>query len=269
MGNTHITVLHTFQTRVQSVSVPVEHEVHSAFKISGTVQVKDGSAWKAAPSVAVTYYDRACPTASGCRAGSGKTSGRGAFSWQARLIKLGHLAWQARVNGQQIGSNVYGASTSATKDSFFVERTYVNEIVALHLHGGTDFGAIMDDLPVSDGTANAVTGAAKFYYRAKGSSTWHYLGSDRTDRNGSVAISVGRTIDGYFPHQFSRAGPFPRIQRDDLPELNPAGSLGCQDGRSAAGRHSVRWAEGSGPPSAISMSRPDGGRPADGGEPVG
>jgi hypothetical protein len=208
VGNTRITVLHVFQTRVQTLTVPAKHEVHSLFKIAGTAQVRDGSTWKAAPSVAVDYYDRSLPNGKWVLAGRGKTNTRGAFGWQARPAKLGHLAWQARVNAQRIGTTVYRESASASRDSFFVDRTYVNEMVALHLHGGTDLGAIVDDDSVADGVADAVNGVAKFYYRAKGSKTWHYLGSDRTDSDGAVGISLSGTVDGYFRIAFPAQGDF-------------------------------------------------------------
>lgn len=210
VGNTHVTVLHVFQTRVQSFAIPAEHEVHSSFRVTGTAQVKDGSAWKALASVAVGYYDRALPNGKWVRAGTGKTNSHGAFSWQVSgLFKFGNLAWQARVNGQQIGDNVYQPSASAAKDSLFVDRTYIDNVVAMHLHGYTSLAATVQEYDRSGGATYAnVTGVAKFYYRASGSKTWHYLGSDRCDNYGNVALGVSGTVDGYFRIAFPTQGDF-------------------------------------------------------------
>lgn len=53
-----------------------------------------------------------------------------------------------------------------------------------------------------------VSGVAKLYYRASGSKTWHYLGSDRCDSYGNVAFGVSGTVDGYFRIAIPAQGDF-------------------------------------------------------------
>lgn len=206
-GSAAVTV--KVQTRVPTFTVPASREVHSSFKVSGTAQRRTGSGWTAASSVLVDYFFRALPSGKWSYAGTGRTNSRGAFSSQLGLIKFGHLAWQARVRTQTQHGTEYLTSSSVTRDSFFTDRTYVTRFVALHLEGGTDLAAIVQDYPQSGGVTHAtVKGVAKFYYHAKGTSTWRYLGSDRTSSIGAVAYSLGGTVDGYFRIVFPAQGYF-------------------------------------------------------------
>jgi hypothetical protein len=93
-------------TRVVNLTVPATHEVHSPFKITGTVQAKAGSAWQPAASVAVAYYYRKLPSGNWVHAANGKANGKGAFGLKDSLVKLGHLRWQVRVARQQVGSSI-------------------------------------------------------------------------------------------------------------------------------------------------------------------
>jgi hypothetical protein len=197
------------QTRVPTFTVPASREVHSSFKVSGTAQRRVGSGWTAATSVLVDYFFRALPSGKWNYAGTGRTNSRGAFSSQLGLIKFGHLAWQARVRTQTQRGTEYLTSSSVTRDSFFTDRTYVTHFVALHLEGDTALGAIVQDYPQSGGVTDAtVKGVAKFYYHPKGTSTWRYLGSDRTSSFGAVAYSLAGTVDGYFRIVFPAQGYF-------------------------------------------------------------
>jgi hypothetical protein len=205
----YIDALHLYGTRVLGFTVPATHEIHSAFRISGTAQERSGSAWTAARSVWVDYYYRVLPSGKWVHAGSGRTNSRGVFSWQAGLIKLGHTRWQVRVRSQRSGDIQYLASSSGTHDSFFTDRTYIAHFVALHLNGTTSLGAIMQDYPSSGGVSYTTPqGVAKFYHRAKGSGTWQYVGSARTDSYGSVAIDLSGTVSGYFRIVFPAQGFF-------------------------------------------------------------
>jgi hypothetical protein len=192
------TPTHSYQTRVESYRVPATHEIHSTLRISGTVQVRNGSAWKAADDLWVDYLYRTLPSGKWINAGVGKTSTRGVFNTPVN-VRLGHIAWQVKVKQQQVGDNLYLASSSGTRDTFVTDRTYVTHFVAMHLSGATDLAAIMQDWPQSGGVSYAtVTGVAKFYYHPKGTSTWRYLGSARTDNSGSVAYDLRGTVNGYF-----------------------------------------------------------------------
>ena len=204
-----ITVLQVHSTQVPNFMVPARHELHTTFTITGTVQALTGTAWKPAPSMGVAFYYRVLPKGSWVHAGSGRTNSSGAFSWQARPIKLGYLRWQVRVTKTQVGTNVYLASTSGTHDSFFVDRSYVTHVVALHLHGYTDLAAIVQDYPQSGGVTYAqVTGTVYLYYHPRGTSTWRYLSSARTDGQGNVAFARAGTINGYFRIVFPAQGHF-------------------------------------------------------------
>ena len=204
-----IDAVNVYQTRTATLTVPATHEVHSPIKITGTVQAKIGSAWKAAPGVTVAYYYRALPKGNWVHVANSKTNSKGAFGWQSPLVKFGHFQWQVRVAQQQIGSTIYQASSSATRDSFFVDRTYVTEVVAMHLEGGTDLAAIIQDYPQAGGvTYRTVAGVVKFYYLPDGSKTWRSLGSARTASSGSVAIDVSGTLDGHFRIVFPAQGNF-------------------------------------------------------------
>jgi hypothetical protein len=197
------------QTRVPTFTVPASREVHSLFKVSGTAQRRAGSGWTAARSVLVEYFFRVLPSGKWTYAGTGRTNSRGAFSSKLGLVKFGHTAWQARVRTQTQGSTEYLASTSATRDSFFTDRTYVTMFVAMHLYGYTDLAAIMTDYPPSGGVSyRTVTGVDRFYYHPKGTNTWRYLGSARTDGSGSVAFARSGTVDGYFRIVFPAQGDF-------------------------------------------------------------
>lgn len=207
VGSSAVTV--KVQTRVPAFAVPASREVHSSFKVSGTAQRRAGSGWTAATSVLVDYFFRVLPSGKWNYAGTGRTNSRGAFSSQLGLIKFGHLAWQARVRTQTQRGTEYLTSSSATRDSLFTDRTYVTHFVALHLEGGTDLGAIVQDYPQSGGVTYAtVRGTAKFYYHPKGTSTWRYLGSARTGSGGSVALALSGTVDGYFRIVFPAQGYF-------------------------------------------------------------
>jgi hypothetical protein len=144
-------------------------------------------------------------------AGSVKTRSSGAFAWKSQIHKLGKFAWQARVKQTTVGSTEYKASASAADDSFFVDRTFVTNFVALHLYGATSLAAIIQDYPQSGGVHYAnVTGIARFYYEPAGSRTWRYLGASRATRAnpGSVAIEPAGTLDGGFKIIFPAQGDF-------------------------------------------------------------
>jgi hypothetical protein len=211
VGGTTITVLNHRQTRVESFKVPATHEIHGNFDASGTVQELNGTKWQAAASATVALYYRSLPGGKWVNAGRVKTGSSGAFAWKSQIHKLGKFAWQARVEQTTVGSTVYKTSDSAAKDTLFVDRTYVTHFVALHLHGHTSLGAIIQDYPQPGGVHYAnVTGIAKFYYEPTGSKTWRYLGESRaTSANpGSVAIEHAGTLDGTFKIIFPAQGDF-------------------------------------------------------------
>lgn len=205
-----IDAVNVYQTRAETLSVPATHEVHSPVKVAGTVQAKTGSGWKPASGLTVAYYYRTLPKGNWLHVANSRTNSHGAFGRQWGLVKFGHLEWQVKVAQQQIGSTVYQAS-SATRDSFFVDRTYVTHVVAMHLYGGTDVACIMQDYPEAGGSGASyltVTGVAKFYYLPEGSKDWRYLGSGRTNSSGSPAIDVSGTLDGHFRIVFPAQGDF-------------------------------------------------------------
>ena len=222
VANTRITVLRVFQTRVQTLAVPgrargslvVQNRGHGPGQGRLDVEgrpVGRGRLLRPLPAQRQVGAGLAAarPTA------AARLAGRRAQA------KRGHLAWQARVNAQRIGTTVYRESASASRDSFFVDRTYVNEMVALHLHGGTDLGAIVDDDPVADGVADAVSGVAKFYYRGQGLKDLALprFRSDRQRRRGGNFPQRHRRR--LLPHRLSgKAGRFPRLKRHKVLELN-------------------------------------------------
>jgi hypothetical protein len=200
---------HVYATRVVDVAIPVTHEVHSSFKITGIVQAKTGSAWTAAPSVTVGVY-ATTPKGKWVKTGSTRTTSKGAFSWAVSgLVKFGHLVWQLRVATQQVGSTEYKWSNSPVKPSFWADRTYVTHFVAMHIDGDTSLGAIIQDYPASGGvTYENVSGVAKFYWRPAGGKTWDYLGSSHTSSFGSVEVEPAGTLDGTFQIVFPAQGIF-------------------------------------------------------------
>jgi hypothetical protein len=209
---TTINVVHEYQTRVAGITVPVKREVHSPFKLTGKVQAKTGASWTPAAGVTVGYYYRVLPKGSWVHAANGKTNRQGAFSLTSGLVRLGHLRWQVKVAKQQTGSTIYQASSSGTKGSFFVDRTYVTLFVALHLYGGTSIAAIMEDYPQSGGVNLLnVTGASRLYYRPTGSKNWRYMGSCRVGTgvtSGDVGWSLSGTLSGTFKIVFPAQGDF-------------------------------------------------------------
>jgi hypothetical protein len=210
VNSTKVTVLNPRQTRVESFKVPATHEIHSAFDASGTAQQLNGKKWQAAPSASVALYDRLLPNGKWSYVATVKAGSKGTFTWKSQLHKFGKYAWQARVKQTTVGSTEYKASTSATADTHFVDRTYVTRFVALHSNGATALGAIMQDYPASGGVSYAnVSGTAKFYYEPTGSKTWRYLGAGHTaDGFGSVALEPGGTLDGQFKIVFAAQGNF-------------------------------------------------------------
>jgi hypothetical protein len=204
-----IDAVNVYQTRAETFTVPATHEVHSPVKVIGTVQAKTGSGWKPAAGLTVAYYYRTLPKGNWVHVANSKTNSRGAFGWQSVLVKFGHLQWQARVARQQLGSTVYQASNSVTRDSFFADRTYVTHVVAMHLSGGTDIAAIMQDYPPAGGVSYlTVTGVAKFYYLPQGGKSWRYLGSARASSSNNPAVDVSGTLDGHFRIVFPAQGDF-------------------------------------------------------------
>ena len=202
---------HVYPTRVIDVAVPATHEVHSTFKITGIVQAKTGAAWTAAPSVTVGLYYHALPKGTWVKAGSAKTTSKGALTWAVSgRVMFGHFVWQARVATQQVGSIEYKWSNSKIRPSFWADRTYVTHFVALHIDGDTSLGAIMQDYPASGGvTYKNVSGVAKFYWRPVGSKTWRYLGSSHTNSSiGGVSVEPAGTLDGTFQIVFPAQGIF-------------------------------------------------------------
>ena len=198
------------KTRTVNTVVPARHEVHSPFKITGTVQADTAAGWTAVDGLTVAYYYRSSSTGTWKHVASSKTNTHGNFGWQATVVKFGHLQWQVRVAQQQVGSKAYQATGSEVKGSFFVDRSYVTNFVALHLSGGTSLGAIMRDFPPNVGSVTdaQVSGTAKFYYRPKGSKTWKYLGSSRTDANGAIGLDEGSELSGTFRIVFPAQGNF-------------------------------------------------------------
>jgi hypothetical protein len=209
---TTINVVQEHQTRVAAITVPVKREVHSPFKLTGTVQAKTGKSWTAAAGITVGYYYRVLPKGRWVHVANGKTNRHGAFALTPGLVKLGHLRWQVKVAKQQIASTIYQASSSGTKGSFFVDSTYVNQFVALHFNGLTDVAAIMTDYPPSGGeNFFNVTGASRLYYRPTGSKNWRYLGSCRVGTgltSGDVEWSLSGTLSGTFKIVFPAQGDF-------------------------------------------------------------
>jgi hypothetical protein len=208
----HVTVDHKYQTRVPGFAVPAKHEIHSAFRISGTVQARAGSSWTRAGSVWVGYYYRVLPSTRWIPAGGGKTNAKGVFS-SAVNVRLGHAVFQVRVKPQQHGDIIYQPSASVTHKSFIVDRTCVAMPVALHFHGETELGAVIEDwCPPQNRLIAIPSGAAKFYYHPKGSTTWRYLGSSRTTAEaglgGAVGLSLAGTVNGYFRIVFPAQGNF-------------------------------------------------------------
>jgi hypothetical protein len=209
--NAKVTVLHQDKTRVETFTVPATHEIHGAFKATGAVQALNGTHWQPAASANVAFYVRSLPSGKWSYAGKSKTNAKGAFSWAAEPVRLGRLQWQARVGKTVVGTTTFEPSNSAARDSAFVDRTFVDSFVALHLHGATSLGAIMLDYPQSGGVHYAnVTGIAKFYYLPAGSKTWRYLGASKaTSANGgSVSVEPSGTLSGKFKIIFAAQGNF-------------------------------------------------------------
>jgi hypothetical protein len=197
--------------RVENFTVPVTREIHSAFHVTGVVAVLNGTKWQAAASATVAYHVRSLPSGKWSYAGSGKTSAKGAFSWEPELTRLGRLQWQARVEKTTVGTTTYKPSDSAAKNSSFVDRTYITHFVAMHLNGSTALAAIVQDYPQSGGTHDAdVTGTAKFYSLPVGSKSWRYLGASKatSSNDGSVGIEPSGTLSGQFKIVFAAQGNF-------------------------------------------------------------
>jgi hypothetical protein len=211
-GTTTVRVTPNYRhTRVTSFTVPATHEIHGNFKVSGTVQQMIGRKWQAAGSATVALYARPLPRGKWIFAALVKTRSSGAFSWTARIYRLGKLAWQARVARTTVGSTEFEPSDSATRNSLFADRTYVTHFVALHLNGDTALAAIIQDYPQSGGVHFVtVTGIAKFYYEPAGSTRWTYLGQARATKasQGSVALEPGGTLHGKFKIVFPAQGDF-------------------------------------------------------------
>jgi hypothetical protein len=170
-----------------------------------------GRKWQAAGSATVALYARPLPRGKWIFAALVKTRSSGAFSWTARIYRLGKLAWQARVARTTVGSTEFEPSDSATRNSLFADRTYVTHFVALHLNGDTALAAIIQDYPQSGGVHFVtVTGIAKFYYEPAGSTRWTYLGQARATKasQGSVALEPGGTLHGKFKIVFPAQGDF-------------------------------------------------------------
>ena len=202
---------HQEQTRVEKFTVPATHEIHSAFKATGVVQALNGSKWQPAASAVVAYYVRSLPSGKWSYAGRSKANAKGAFSWAPELTRLGRLQWQARVLKATVGSTTFKPSVSAAKNSSFADRTYVTHFVAMHLHGATSLGAIIQDYPQSGGVHYAnVSGTAKFYYLPTGTKTWRYLGASKatSGNGGSVAVEPSGTLSGKFKIVFPAQGNF-------------------------------------------------------------
>ena len=95
------------------------------------------------------------------------------------------------------------------KASHFVDRTYINHFVVMHLHGSTSLGAFVQDYPAHGGVTYAnVSGTAKFYYRPKGGKTWRYLGSSKTTSAGVIGSQASGTLSGTFKIVFPAQGNF-------------------------------------------------------------
>jgi hypothetical protein len=206
-----IDAVNVYRSRVETFTVPATHEVHSPVKVTGTVQAETGTAWKPAAGLTVAYYYRILPKGNWVHVANGKTNSRGAFGWQSGLVKFGHLQWQVRVAQQQLGSAIYQASTSVTRDSHYVDRTYITHVVAMHLFGDTGVAAIMQDYPETGGSGPSyltVTGTAKFYYLPKGGKSWRYLGSGRANSSTNPSVEVAGTLDGHFRIVFPAQGNF-------------------------------------------------------------
>jgi hypothetical protein len=206
-----IDAVNAYQTRAETFTVPATHEVHSPVKVAGTVQAKTGSGWKPAAGLTVAYYYRALPKGNWVHVANSRTNSHGAFGWQSSLVKFGHLQWQVKVAQQQIGSTIFQVSNSGTRDSHFVDRTYVTHVVAMHLFGDTGVAAIMQDYPQTGGGGASyltVTGIAKFYYLPQGGKTWRYLGSGRANSSTNPSVEVAGTLDGHFRIVFPAQGDF-------------------------------------------------------------
>ena len=178
-----------------------------------------------------------------------KANAKGAFSWAPELTRLGRLQWQARVLRATVGSTTFKPSVSAAKNSSFADRTYVTHFVAMHLHGATSLGAIIQDYPQSGGVHYAnVSGTAKFYYLPTGTKTWRYLGASKatSGNGGSVAVEPSGTLSGKFKIVLRRPGELPRLDRDADPEVSaspavrlPPAAWSAASGRSPRPRGAV------------------------------
>lgn len=201
-----------YQTRVAALDVPVKREVHSPFRLNGTVLAKTGADWTPAAGVAVGYYYRVLPKGNWVHVASGTTSSRGAFGMTSGLVKLGHLQWQARVAKQQTGGAIYQASVSGTRASFFVDKTYIENVVVEDINGPTAVGAFILDYPSSGGENLAsVVGIARLYNRPRGSTTWRYMGSSRVETGsgeGVVSWGLNGSVTGTFKIVFPAQGDF-------------------------------------------------------------
>ena len=75
------------------------------------------------------------------------------------------------------------------------------------LYDGTKPTSVRTTTAANGYVAN-VTGVVKFYNRAKGTTTWRYLGSARVGGNGDVAFSVKGAPSGSYQAVFAAQGYF-------------------------------------------------------------
>jgi hypothetical protein len=200
-----------YRTRVLDLALPARQEVHTPIRITGTVQDLRGSAWKPLGSVGVAIYYRILPKGNWVYAGSTKTvNSFGTFSWREPMSAIGDLAWQARVEPTVTGNSGY-PSSSATRDGVLDDRTYVVQFHADSVNGETGMNAmVFDHTPGSPPymyVAN-VTGVVKFYNRAKGATTWRYVGPAHVQGNGNVALVLKAALNGNYQAVFPAQGYF-------------------------------------------------------------
>ena len=210
-----ISAVHVYRTRVPAINVPATEDM-DRIGISGTVQALVGRAWRPAALVQVGYYFRVLPSGRWRLAGSSTANHLGAFRWAGQSLSYvlgqrfhGHLAWQARVGGQVIGSSDYLASVSSVRHSYVADGTFIGDFHTQHLSGSTFILAVIQDY-ADVSTSEFPQGTANFYYLPAGSGTWRYLGSDSTDTGGGVVLAVVGALHGHVRIVFPTQGHFLR-----------------------------------------------------------
>ncbi len=209
----NINAVHLHRTRVSAINVPATEDI-DRIGLSGTAAALAGAVWRPAASVKVGYYFRVLPKGPWRLAGSSAANRLGTFRWAGQSLSYllgqrfhGHLAWQARIGGQVIGSSDYLTSVSAVRHSYVADGTFIGDFHTQNLSGTTLILAVVGDFSDA-GAPEFPQGTANFYYLPAGKTTWRLLGSDSTDAGGGVSLPVTGPLHGHVRVVFPAQGHF-------------------------------------------------------------